>query len=73
MEFAWPTPGIGTGGAAGGAVETVTGNICCVLVPQEFPAVTVILPSTAVPVVETVILAVPCPLVMIHPEGTVQL
>ena len=27
----------------------------------------------AVPVVETVILAVPCPLVIVHPVGTVQL
>ena len=73
IEFAWPTPGVGTGGVAGAVVDTVTGNICCVLVPQEFPAVTVISPSTAVPDVETVILGVPCPLVIIQPEGTVQL
>jgi hypothetical protein len=39
--------------------------------PQAFPEVTVMFPDTA-PVMETVILAVPCPLVMVMPAGTVQ-
>ena len=73
IEFAWPAPGVGTGGVAGGAVDTVTGNICCALVPQEFAAVTVMFPFTAVPDVETVILGVPCPAVIIQPGGTLQL
>ena len=55
-------------GVAGVPGLTNTAFVCAVLVPQEFPAVTVMLPP-AVPDV-TVIEMVPCPPVIAHPAGT---
>jgi hypothetical protein len=51
---------------------TVTGKLAAVLVPQLFPAVTVMFPfCPAVPVV-TVMEVVPVPAVIDHPVGTDQ-
>lgn len=57
-------------GAEGVPGLTATAKDCAALVPQEFPAVTVIFPPE-VPEV-TVTDVVPCPAVMFHPEGTVH-
>jgi hypothetical protein len=52
--------------------RTVTAKLLAELVPQLFPAVTVIFPFwPGVPVV-TVIEVVPVPAVIAHPDGTVQ-
>jgi hypothetical protein len=64
-------------GAAGAAVIpglTVTAKVAApALVPQLLPAVTVILPLTAVLVALTVMVRVPAPAVMLQPVGTDQL
>ena len=60
-------------GVAGVPGLTTTANVCAVLVPQEFVAVTVIFPfCPALPAV-TMIEFVPAPPVIVHPVGTVQL
>jgi hypothetical protein len=72
IEFACPAAGEGVAGVAGGPVDTATANAWAALVPQEFPDVTEILPFAAVPVVDTVMLVVPWPEVIVHPVGTVH-
>jgi hypothetical protein len=62
------TPGVG-----GTPVTTLTAKVCALLVPQTFPAVTVMSPLEAVPEVDTVIVFVPAPEVIVHPEGRFQL
>ena len=64
-------PSIGPG-AGGGAVVTVTGNVCAALVPHVLLAVTEILPLEADPPVLTVIVVVPCPETIVQPAGTVH-
>jgi hypothetical protein len=55
-----------------GATElTVTEYVCALLFPQPLPATTVTLPDELAKV--TIIDVVPCPDVMVAPEGTVQL
>jgi hypothetical protein len=57
-------------GVAGVAGLTVTAKLLAALVPQELPAVTVILPFwPALPEV-TVIELVPVPPITVHPVGT---
>ena len=58
-------------GVAGAAI-TVTARVWGVLVPQVFPAVTVILPFCPAAPVVTVIELVPAPPVIVHPVGTVH-
>ncbi len=60
-------------GVAGVPGFTVTAFVDAALVPQELPAVTVILPfCPAVPVV-TVKFVVPLPPVIVQPAGTVHI
>jgi hypothetical protein len=55
-----------------GMAFTVTAKVCTPLVPQEFPAVTVMFPFwPALPVV-TVIAVVFCPAVIVQPVGKTQ-
>ena len=66
-----PHPGTRSG-CAGVPGLTMTARLCAALVPQLFEAVTVMFPfSPAAPEV-TVMEVVPCPAVMVHPVGTVQ-
>ena len=60
------TPGVA------GADATVTARVRGELVPQLFPAVTLILPFCPVEPDVTVIEIVPAPDVITHPVGTVQ-
>lgn len=64
---------IGFAGIKGAALLTTTTNIFVALVPQEFEALTVIFPPTALPFVETVTVLVVAPDVIVHPKGNVQL
>ena len=59
-------------GVEGTAVTIYTGMILAALVPHVFTATTEIFPLVAVPLVDTVIEFVPCPDVMVHPEGGVH-
>lgn len=59
-------------GVAGIPVVTFTASICALLVPQLFPAVTLMSPFWPVEPVVTVNEVVPCPPVMDQPVGTVQ-
>ena len=54
------------------SLPTETFNDLGELVPQELDAVTVIVPFAPVVPVVTVIDSVPCPPVIVHPAGTVQ-
>ncbi len=54
-----------------GAELTVTAKVLAALVPQVFSAVTLMSPY-AVPAL-TVIVLVPLPAVIVHPDGSVQL
>ena len=54
------------------ASKTVTDKVLAVLVPQVFPAVTVIFPFCPAEPVVKLILVVPCPPVIVHPVGTVH-
>jgi hypothetical protein len=54
------------------ATTEVTARVLAALVPQLLPAVTVILPFWPAAPDVTVSLFVPCPAVMVHPEGTVH-
>jgi len=56
-----------------GADITVTARALAELVPQLFPAVTLILPFCPAEPVVTVIEVVPVPEVIVQPVGTVQL
>ena len=59
-------------GVAGVPLATVTAKLLAELVPQELPAVTVMLPfCVALPVV-TIIDVLPWPAVIVQPEGTVH-
>ena len=60
-------------GVAGTAVVTVTAWLEAELVPHELDAVTETVPLAAEPFVDTVMLLVPDPLVMLQPEGNDQL
>ena len=55
-------------GVAGVPALTTTAKLFAALVPQLFPAVTVILPPVVPDVTVTVV--VPCPPVIVHPAGT---
>ena len=55
-----------------GVATTVTAIDCAALVPQLFPAVTVILPFCPAAPAVTVIDAVPAPAVIDQPAGTVH-
>ena len=68
----WVTVPVITPGDAGVPGLTVTASVLAALVPQELPAVTVILPFCPVVPVVTVIDVVPAPAVMVHPTGTVH-
>jgi hypothetical protein len=59
-------------GVAGVPGLTVTAIVVAGLVPQELPAVTVILPFCPAAPVVTVIEMVPCPAVIVQPVGTVH-
>ena len=61
------TPGVA------GVAMTVTARVRAALVPQEFPAVTLMFPFAPVPPVVTEIDVVPLPELIVHPAGTVQL
>lgn len=63
---------VGAAGARGAVVFITTANVCALLVPQEFEAVTVMFPLVAPAPVETVMVLVPAPEVMVHPDGTVH-
>jgi hypothetical protein len=59
-------------GAEGVPFPTVTANVAAVDVPHVFPAVTVMFPFCPVAAVETVMLFVPAPEVIVQPVGTVH-
>ena len=61
-------PAIAEGCAGNGAM--LTDNVCAVPLPQEFEGVTEIVPADEPAV--TVMLLLPCPPVMVQPEGTVH-
>ena len=60
-------------GFAGVAGLTVTLKLLSELIPQPFSAETLIVPLTALIVVEVLIEIVPFPEVIVQPEGTDQL
>jgi hypothetical protein len=54
-------------------VPILTLRVLSLLCPHEFTALTLIVPETAVPSTETVILLVPAPAIIVNPVGNVQL